>query len=150
MSGQDEEFEQWVREMAGRQPDVPESIIRTAAKGRLNRIRREQDRLDRIAGLAAEAGTTLAAAEAALVEHERRDGMAKWQAQLDLAKRAIDGADRPTPYAREKIPTVIACARALKRKTGRWSIKGTAKRAEVSRGALSSWIRRGWLNWPPA
>ncbi len=144
MSAQDDELERAVREMAARQPDVPESILRTAAKGRLGTIRREQARRDRVRALAEQAGTSWAAAEAALDEQARREAEAKWRTEVDTASRRLAGVGRLTPLQRERaarIQQVIDGGRRL-------SDVAIADLAGVDRSTIPVYVERGWVTRP--
>jgi hypothetical protein len=57
----------------------------------------------------------------------------------------------PTEYARAKIAQVPEAWEYLRRSSRRGPTKmALAARLEVDRKTLDSWIRWGWLRWPPA
>lgn len=74
----------------------------------------------------------------------------------EMALLAVHGEsprrrDEPTQYAREMIPKVRAEARSLQRRKWRKVTKSAMARAVgVHRDTINDWIKRGWLEWPPA
>jgi hypothetical protein len=74
----------------------------------------------------------------------------RWmEATLDELRSRPRAADEPTPYARAKLTKIRERYPELKRRFRRVSKSRVAIDAEVDRGTLDEWIRRGWLEWPP-
>ncbi len=132
--------------MAARQPNVPEKILRTAAKGRnLNLLRREQARRDPSprSGRASRCAPW-AAAEAALYEQIRREAEANWRTEVDTASEHLAGVGRLTPLQRERaarIQQVIDGGRRL-------SDVAIADLAGVDRSTIPVYVERGWVTRP--
>ena len=76
------------------------------------------------------------------------------EAYLALARGHAPSLPRPseaTAFARRKIVEAPAAWDYLRRsRNGGPTKKALAARLEVDRKTLDSWIRRGWLRWPPA
>jgi hypothetical protein len=56
----------------------------------------------------------------------------------------------PTAYAVVVIHRLPAAVSKLRRNHSRITYTSVARELEIDRDSLSDWIRRGWIDWPPA
>lgn len=65
--------------------------------------------------------------------------------------RGQPSIDPRTPLARRTIPKIAKGYHESLQRTGKpQSKKVAAELAQIDRGTLDDWIKRGWMTWPPA